>query len=327
MTLPQLRRLRHAVRAALALALAVSLAANVLHASDDAVSRCIAAWPPIALMLSAELISRVPASSKLMSVSRIAATLVIAGIAAWISYWHMTAVAGGHGEDNHGSKYMWALTVDGLAVVASICLVEIGRLITAHTAEPEPVGVSRSAEPEPVSRELVFMEREPEPEPVDCEPYVLGEPEPVEPVSPGVGPVEPDPRIEPFDVSQWDARLREPLGHPDPWLKAEPVKPEPEPVKSEPVVRKLRELRSEPVKADPDPVPGGGLRSEPVVREEALRQLTELKAQRPYGSVSELVRLAHIAEPDATNERLSELSGVSLASVKRHRPPRDDGQS
>ena len=44
-------------------------------------------------------------------------------------------------------------------------------------------------------------------------------------------------------------------------------------------------------------------------------------------SPADRVRAAHVAEPDATNGRIGELAGVSLATVKRHRPSRVDGSS
>ena len=60
MPLPQLRRIRWAVRAALILGVAASVAANVLHARPNPISQAIAAWPPLALLLTVELTSRIP---------------------------------------------------------------------------------------------------------------------------------------------------------------------------------------------------------------------------------------------------------------------------
>src|SRR5689334_9714959 len=56
--LTQLRRFQWAVRAALALGVAASVCANVLHAQHNLIAQTIAAWPPLALMLTVELISR-----------------------------------------------------------------------------------------------------------------------------------------------------------------------------------------------------------------------------------------------------------------------------
>src|SRR5947208_1344915 len=91
--LPQLRRVRWAVRATLLLGVAASVVANVLHALDNPISQAIAAWPPCALLLTVELISRVPVHRRLLAATRLIATATIAGIAAWVSYWHMAGVA------------------------------------------------------------------------------------------------------------------------------------------------------------------------------------------------------------------------------------------
>ncbi|BFU47701.1 DUF2637 domain-containing protein [Krasilnikovia sp. MM14-A1004] len=132
------RRLRWAVRVALVVGVAASVAANMLHALPNPISQAIAAWPPLALLLTVELISRVPVYRRSLAAVRLLATTVIAGIAAWVSYWHMTAVAARYGETG-ASPYLLPLSVDGLIVVASICLVEIsGRIETADHNPPGP---------------------------------------------------------------------------------------------------------------------------------------------------------------------------------------------
>ena len=50
--LPQLRRIRWAVRATLLLGVSASVAANVLHAQPNIISQTISAWPPLALLLT-----------------------------------------------------------------------------------------------------------------------------------------------------------------------------------------------------------------------------------------------------------------------------------
>jgi Protein of unknown function (DUF2637) len=145
---PQLRRVRWAVRATLTLGVAASVVANVLHAQDNPISQAIAAWPPLALLLTVELISRVPVHRRSLAVARLAATATIAGIAAWVSYWHMAGVAARYGETG-ASPYLLPLSVDGLIVVASICLVELGgRIAAAETATlPAPTGATMAASP------------------------------------------------------------------------------------------------------------------------------------------------------------------------------------
>ncbi|RSM59465.1 hypothetical protein DMB66_27660 [Actinoplanes sp. ATCC 53533] len=131
----RLKRVGWAVRGVFALGIAASLAGNVLHAADNPISRAISAWSPLSLLLAVELISRVPASKGLASFARLFATAVIAGIAAWVSYWHMAGVASRYGETG-ASPYLLPLSVDGLIVVASISLVEIGGRLRRF-AKPE----------------------------------------------------------------------------------------------------------------------------------------------------------------------------------------------
>lgn len=145
MTAPQLIRIRWAVRATLLLGVAASIAANVLHANGNPISQTIAAWPPLALLLTVELVSRVPVHRRDLAVLRVVATVGISGIAAWVSYWHMAGVAARYGETG-ASPYLLPISVDGLIVVASICLVELGGRI--RDAAP-PVDVEPLAEPEP----------------------------------------------------------------------------------------------------------------------------------------------------------------------------------
>jgi hypothetical protein len=151
--LTHLRRLRWIVRLALALGVAASIAANVLHARDNLISQTIAAWPPLALLLTVELISRVPVHRRALAAVRIAATGVIAAIAAWVSYWHMAGVTARYGETST-SAHLMPLSVDGLIVVASISLVELGghirTLDPALTPQTSPAP-TRSAPAKPTT--------------------------------------------------------------------------------------------------------------------------------------------------------------------------------
>jgi hypothetical protein len=133
-SLPALRRVRWAVRATLTLGVAASVAANILHARPNPISQAIAAWPPLALLLTVELISRVPMHRRLLAAARLGATAGIAGIAAWVSYWHMAGVAAKYGEST-SSAYLLPLSVDGLIIVGSVSLVELaGRIRDVEAA-------------------------------------------------------------------------------------------------------------------------------------------------------------------------------------------------
>lgn len=152
MSLRQLRRIRRAVRAALVLGIAASVAANVLHAEPNPIAQTIAAWPPVALLITLELVVRIPVARRLGWL-RALATAGIAGIAAWVSYWHMAGVAARYGEEP-GAAHLLPLSVDGLIVVASVSLVELASRIRDAALPPpevpvEVVNPSPTAEPSP----------------------------------------------------------------------------------------------------------------------------------------------------------------------------------
>jgi len=141
--LPQLVRIRWAVRATLFLGVAASVAANVLHAQPNIISQTISAWPPLALLLTVELTSRIPMYRPMLAAIRVISTTIIAGIAAWVSYWHMRDVAARFGEQGV-SSYLLPISVDGLIVVASVCLVELGGRIRMLTSPEDEVRASQT---------------------------------------------------------------------------------------------------------------------------------------------------------------------------------------
>jgi hypothetical protein len=163
----QLKRIGWGVRGVFALGIAASLAGNVLHAGDNPISRAISAWSPLSLLLAVELISRIPSRRGLASYARLGATAVIAGIAAWVSYWHMAGVAAHYGETSV-SAHLLPFSVDGLIVVASISLVEIGGRIRA-LADPETVTIPAAA-PVEIPAAVPAVEQVPEPTPVAVKP-------------------------------------------------------------------------------------------------------------------------------------------------------------
>ncbi|WP_431937074.1 DUF2637 domain-containing protein [Micromonospora sp. RP3T] len=124
MTHTQLRRLQWAVRATLALGVAASVTANILHAQPNPISQAIAAWPPLALLITVELVTRIPVHQRTLGVLRIVAASTIATIAAWISYHHMIGVVARYGETGT-VPYLLPASVDGLIIVASVSLVEL----------------------------------------------------------------------------------------------------------------------------------------------------------------------------------------------------------
>jgi hypothetical protein len=178
--LRSLVRIRWAVRGTLALGVVASTAANVLHAEPHPVSRVIASWPPLALLLTIELISRVPVHRRSLAVVRVLATVAIAGIAAWVSYWHMAGVVARYGETG-AAPYLLPLSVDGLVAVASVCLVELGARITEARRTPTAVPARPVAVPPPYQPTGPAPDRTPVPavayQPVVPPPAITAEPD------------------------------------------------------------------------------------------------------------------------------------------------------
>ena len=131
-----LRKTRRMVRVIVTIGIAVSVATNVFGALGDHVAEAIAGWPPVALMLSLEVLTRVPNSKRWGAFGRVTATIGVGFAAGWLSYWHMAATVSQHGEHG-GSQYIWPISVDGLMTIAAIALVELGARLRALELSPD----------------------------------------------------------------------------------------------------------------------------------------------------------------------------------------------
>ncbi|MEU8159482.1 DUF2637 domain-containing protein [Micromonospora parva] len=147
----QLQRMQWAVRATLALGVAASVTANILHAQANPISQAIAAWPPLALLITVELVTRVPVHRRSLGVIRVVAASAIAAIAAWISYHHMVGVVARYGETGT-VPYLLPLSVDGLIIVASVSLVELAARRREAERQPHAVLAEAPAAPSPAER-------------------------------------------------------------------------------------------------------------------------------------------------------------------------------
>jgi len=119
------------------LGVAVSIAVNQLDAQTW-VSKGIAGWPPLGLLLTLELLTRIPTGQRLGAITRVGATVAVASAAGWLSYWHMVAAVATHGE-SAGNAHIWPATVDGLMAVAAVGMVELGARIRAMKTQPQRV--------------------------------------------------------------------------------------------------------------------------------------------------------------------------------------------
>jgi len=121
----------------------VSVVCNVLAAEPSLGSRFVASWPPIALLLAVDVVAKggLP-SGRIRWAIAIGLTATIAP-AALASYHHMHQVAIDAGESPLVAA-LFPLSVDGLAVVASVAL--FGTDAKRPTRAPEP-----TREPTPVA--------------------------------------------------------------------------------------------------------------------------------------------------------------------------------
>jgi len=121
---PELHALKRRVHLVLAIALAASVAANVLAAEPTVVARSVAAWPPIALLLVVDVLGRVPVASGWTGRVAAGSAGLVALVAGIASFSHVRHVALEVGESELVA-WILPLSVDGLAVVCSVALVEI----------------------------------------------------------------------------------------------------------------------------------------------------------------------------------------------------------
>lgn len=149
----QVRNLLRGTRGVLGFGIAASVSANVLHsltrpeaASDPtwkiASGAALSALAPLVLFACIELVSRIPIQSRVLGAVRLVVTFAVGGFAGWVSYWHMESVSETLGETGT-AKYFYPLIIDGMMLVATISLIELGRLARTveaiETAAMEPV--------------------------------------------------------------------------------------------------------------------------------------------------------------------------------------------
>jgi hypothetical protein len=106
----------------------VSVGANVLHAAEAApgqldAGRIVAAgWAPVALLLVAEMVTRTrQAGPWWVRGARVLGTVIVAGVAAVVSYTHMHELLIAYGQTDTVATLL-PLSVDGLVLVASVAL-------------------------------------------------------------------------------------------------------------------------------------------------------------------------------------------------------------
>lgn len=131
------------------LGIGVSIAGNIGHAASDGMKPgewAGAAFWPLALMLTIEILTRVRwQSGKRWAVAKVAGLVLVAMVAAVLSYRHLAGLMTYWGEDGWNA-HLGPLAVDGLMLVAATALLSISK----ETALPEewqgtPEEISRRA--------------------------------------------------------------------------------------------------------------------------------------------------------------------------------------
>lgn len=152
--------LRRRVQAALLAAVAASVAANILAAEPTTVARAVAAWPPIALLLTIDVLGRVPKASGPIGWATTIATGLVASVAGLASFAHVRHVALEVGESELVA-WVLPLSIDGLAVVCSIALVELNQPDPTPTADPSPMPSRSEFSNDKGLRPLLFAQSSP----------------------------------------------------------------------------------------------------------------------------------------------------------------------
>lgn len=129
-------RLRHyrwtrwGVTGVFAIGIGLSVLLQVLHApaAGGWVAMVIGGFPPVAVFLCVEMISRIPMSGKLGTIARISIASAVAGLAIWVSYEQQYDYVGSLGFGGY-SVILFPLIIDGVMFVATLSLVEVTKTV------------------------------------------------------------------------------------------------------------------------------------------------------------------------------------------------------
>jgi hypothetical protein len=125
------------------LGILVSIAGNIGHAASDGMKPgewAGAAFWPLALMLTIEILTRVRwQPERRWTIARFAALVLVALVAAVLSYRHLAGLMTYWGED-WANAHLGPLAVDGLMLIAATALLSISKEQSAPTVEADPVG-------------------------------------------------------------------------------------------------------------------------------------------------------------------------------------------
>jgi len=122
------RRLWVFVTVVTVLLVGITVTLNVMHAPPTWGARLIGGTPPVFVFFCIELVSRIPATSRLLSAGRVAASIVVSGLSFAISYQQQMEFIHALGF-NGWVAYVYPVIIDGVMVVATLSLVEVTRKV------------------------------------------------------------------------------------------------------------------------------------------------------------------------------------------------------
>jgi len=121
--------LRNLCRGVMVFGFVASGAGNILNAKKEVVGIALALTAPVILALAFELISRIPLRKEANWVTRtgrLAPTLLIAGIAAYNSFFHQRDALLEYNPVDVAQAWTLPIAVDLLMIVGSVSLIELG---------------------------------------------------------------------------------------------------------------------------------------------------------------------------------------------------------
>jgi hypothetical protein len=121
--------LRNLCRGVMVFGFVASGAGNILHAKKEPVGIVLALAAPVILSLAFELISRIPLRKEanwMTRTGRLAPTLLIAGIAAYNSFFHQRDALLAYNPADIAQAWTLPIAVDLLMIVGSVSLIELG---------------------------------------------------------------------------------------------------------------------------------------------------------------------------------------------------------
>ena len=154
--LEKLLWLRKICRAATTFGFTTSAVGNVLHAPHTPFGIGISLVAPTFLFVAFEIVTRIPMDperSLWFRLLRVAGTASIAAITATLSYFHQRDAIFKYSNSDQLAAYLLPLAIDGLMIVGSVSLIELGYQIAKVeayiVAGNRPV---KFVEPEPIER-------------------------------------------------------------------------------------------------------------------------------------------------------------------------------